>query len=256
MNRGLPGMVVGRSVQHEGVEEGECADGARELDELLALIDETAEAVGLHSFRMVGEEARHHGDRVRGDERSAAPGADVGPEHDGEQRLFATVEKVTEVTPVLVPAAGLGGRRRPGSVGTAAQVHDEGVGPLERVDCREVLGLDPYGLPGRCGPHRRPRRRWRPMPSAIHPSRALSFRGSSRRCPSATWRDPRDHIPGGPTPGRSIPLPCQDPGTRRPPRTPFPGNAQPGPRTGSSSATSSFWRPWNLLASYGAEKRY
>ena len=54
-------VVVGRGVQHEGVEDDEVADLARDLDELVALVDQRAEiGARIDAFGMVGEIAGHH----------------------------------------------------------------------------------------------------------------------------------------------------------------------------------------------------
>src|SRR6476661_7057751 len=101
-------MVVRRGVQHEGVEDREVADLARDLDELIALVDERAEVcAGIDALGMVGEVARDDRDRVGGDERAAAFVGDVGPVEDGEQSLLSAIEEVAKETPVLVPTAGL-----------------------------------------------------------------------------------------------------------------------------------------------------
>ena len=60
--------------------------------------------------------------------------------------LLAAIEEVAEEAAVLVPAAGLGRGLHPRLVGAAAEVDDEGVRPLGRVDRREVLRLDLHDL--------------------------------------------------------------------------------------------------------------
>ena len=78
-------------MESEGVEEGQVAGLAGELEEVLALVDEVAAGAGGDAFRGVGEEAGYALVGVTGDEGATGFGGRVGPLEDDQEGLFVAV---------------------------------------------------------------------------------------------------------------------------------------------------------------------
>ena len=123
--------VVRRGVQHERMDDHHVTGLASHFLKARALGDQLLkfEVTRRNAFRMISEVARNQAHRVWGDKRPAALMPHVRPHHDWQQRLFAAIQKMTEIAAVLVPAGDLGRWRLPGLTRATVEVDDEGIRP-------------------------------------------------------------------------------------------------------------------------------